>query len=231
MNINRQTVVIKENKHLKESKMKITASNLYRWAGLSAMVAGILYAVIQFIHPHETISAVTTSTWTIVHIMTVAMAFFGLFGITGIYVRQVEETGWLGLVSFLLLSIWMVLVMIFAFAEAFIMPLLAPDVPKFVVGFINMFGEGGSEVSLGSLTAFAPIGAVTYLLGGLLFGIATFRAGILSRWAAVLFAFGAVSSLPASMISHELARFSVLPVGLGLAWLGYALWSERREKA
>jgi len=211
--------------------MKMTASKLKHWAGLSAMLSGILFVVIQPLHPLEIVLSVTTSTWTIVHIMSVAMAFFGLFGIIGIYVRQVEETGWLGLVSFLLLSIYMSLVMIFTFAEAFIMPVLAPIEPKFVMGFINMFGEGGSEVSLGSLTAFAPIGAVTYLLGGLLFGIATFRAGILSRWAAVLFAFGAVSSVPASMISHELARFSAVLDGLGLAWLGYALWSERREKA
>ena len=65
MNTNRQTAVIKGNN--KESKMKITASNLIRWAGLSAMVAGILFVVIQTIHPPDILSSVTTSRWAIVH--------------------------------------------------------------------------------------------------------------------------------------------------------------------
>ena len=38
-NTNRQTAI-------KESKMKITASNLIRWAGLSAMIAGIFYVLV-----------------------------------------------------------------------------------------------------------------------------------------------------------------------------------------
>src|SRR6185436_18835774 len=36
---------------LKESKMKTTASNLIRWAGLCAIGAGSLFIVIQAIHP------------------------------------------------------------------------------------------------------------------------------------------------------------------------------------
>ena len=59
MNSNHQTAVIKGNNH--ESKMKITASRLIRWAGLSAMVAGIIFVVIQPIHPPDILSSVTTS--------------------------------------------------------------------------------------------------------------------------------------------------------------------------
>ena len=33
--------------------MKITASSLIRWAGLSAMAAGIIFVVIQLIHPPD----------------------------------------------------------------------------------------------------------------------------------------------------------------------------------
>ncbi|QGQ99144.1 hypothetical protein EHS13_31845 [Paenibacillus psychroresistens] len=210
--------------------MKITASNLNRFTGLSLIVAGILYAIIQPLHPEEIISSVTTSLWAIVHIMSVAMACLGLIGFTGIYIRQMEKLGLLGLVGFLMLSIWMFLVMVFTFAEAFIMPILAPDVPKFVVGFINMFGEGGSEVSLGALAIFVPVGGVTYLLGALLFSIAIFRAGTLPRLAVILFALGAVSAIPAGLISHELARYTAVLVGLAMAWFGYAHWSELREK-
>jgi hypothetical protein len=36
--------------------MKITASNLIRWAGLAAIAAGILYIVVQAIHPLDVFS-------------------------------------------------------------------------------------------------------------------------------------------------------------------------------
>ena len=64
-----------------------------------------------------------------------------------------------------------------------------------------------------------------------LLGIATLRAGILSRWAAGLFGFGAVSSLAFALVPPALEPLATVPVGLGLAWLGYGLWSERRESA
>jgi hypothetical protein len=71
-----------------------------------------------------------------------------------------------------------------------------------------------------------------YLLGGLLFGIATFRAGILPRWAAGLLAVGIVLPiLGSSLVPHPFDRIFAVPVGLSLAWMGYALWSERREQA
>ena len=70
-----------------------------------------------------------------------------------------------------------------------------------------------------------------YILGALLSGIATLRAGILSRWAAGLFGFAAVFSLAFALLPHAVEPLAAVPVGFGLAWLGYALWSERRVQA
>jgi membrane protein implicated in regulation of membrane protease activity len=69
------------------------------------------------------------------------------------------------------------------------------------------------------------------MLGGLLFGIATLRAGILPRWPAGLLAVAAALTPLAALLPHEIQRLAGVPVGLALAWLGYALWSERREQA
>ncbi len=66
------------------------------------------------------------------------------------------------------------------------------------------------------------------MLGGLLFGIATFRAGILPRWAGVLLALGTVLAPVAGLLPYASQPKIAVPVGLALAWLGYALWSERR---
>jgi hypothetical protein len=64
----------------------------------------------------------------------------------------------------------------------------------------------------------------------MLFGVATFRAGVLPRWAAALLAVGTLLPiLGSSLVPHPFDRIFAVPVGLALAWLGYALWSERRE--
>jgi hypothetical protein len=209
--------------------MKTTASNLIRWAGLSALVGGSIFVAIQPIHPPMELSSVTTATWAIVHYVGVAMCLLILLGITGIYARQVEKAGWLGLAGFLLFGVMWALTAAFQFAEALILPLLAADAPRFVEGFLGITSGSPSEVSLGILPAVYSLTSVMYLLGGVLLGIATFRAGILPRWAGVVLAVGTMAPLAFSLLPHEFIRLAAVPTGLALALLGYALFSERRE--
>ena len=219
--------------------MKITTSNLIRRAGLSAVVAGIMYVIVGLSHlfvshPHAAqggLSSVTTDVWVLTHALTIGVSFFGLLGIAGIYARQVEEAGWLGLAGFLLFSLWLVLVPGFTFFEALILPLLATDAPAFAEGFLGIFTGSAGGTNFGTLAKVWTLMAPMYMLGALLFGIATIRAGILSRWAAGLFGFGAVSSLAYALLPHELESLATVPVGVGLAWLGYALWAEGRQPA
>ena len=95
--------------------MKPTAANLIRWSGLAAMAAGILFVVIQPLHPADVLASVTTGRWAFVHYLGVAMCFFGLLGVTGLYARQVERVGWLGFVGYLLLSLFYALTLAFQF--------------------------------------------------------------------------------------------------------------------
>jgi len=209
--------------------MNVTASNLIRGAGLSALAAGLIFAVVGLIHPPQVVSSVTTSTWTVVHVLTIVMAFFGLLGIAGIYARQVRGAGWFGLLGFLLLSLWFVLVTGFTFFEAFILPLLATDSPEFAESFLGIFTGSGGETSVAVLATLWSLLGVVYILGNLLFGIGTFRAGILSRWAGALLALGAVSSPAFALLPQSFAPLAAVPVGLALAWLGYSLWHEGRQ--
>jgi hypothetical protein len=231
MNVNRQTTVIQGSN--KERTMKITASNLIRWTGLAAMAAGIIFAGIQPIHPADELASVTTGAWAIITSFKTAMCLLFLLGIMGIYARQVNEAGWLGLAGFLLLSLSWALQTAFVFAEAFILPLLATATPQFVDGVLGTLARGqASEVNLGALPTIYSLGVgVPYMLGGLLFGIATLRAGILPRWPAGLLAVAAALTPLAALLPHAIQRLAAIPVGLALAWLGYALWSERRAHA
>lgn len=217
---------------IEESKMKMTASTLMRLAGASAVLAGLCFIIIGMFHPENVPSSVTTVTWVNVHIAATALGFFGLFGMAGLYARQVEKSGWLGLTGFLLFSIWFVLVSGFSFVEAFILPQLAAESPAFVESLLGMFTSTPTTIDLGVLPTLWNISGPMYILGVLLFGIATFRAQVLPRWAAGLLTLGAVLIPIGGMVPHEYqAKIAMIPIGLAMAWLGSALIFERRMKA
>jgi hypothetical protein len=212
--------------------MKPTSSKLIRWAGIAAMVAGIIFAAIQPIHPPDVLSSVTTGAWAIIMPLKLAMCLLFLVGITGIYARQVKEAGWLGLAGFLLLSLAWWIQTGYVFAEAFILPVIATAAPQFVDSFLGIARGNPGGMDIGVLPAVYSIGiGIPYMLGGLLFGIATLRARVLPRWPAGLLAVAAALTPTAALLPHDIQRLAAIPVGLALAWLGYALWSERRAQA
>ncbi len=230
MTIHRQTTGIQDNG--KERKVTITSSNLIRWTGVAAMVAGLTFAGIQPIHPPDVLSSVTTGAWAIITPLKTPMCFLFLLGIGGLYARQANKAGWLGLAGFLIFSLSWVLQTGFVFAEAFILPLLATTAPKFVEGCLGIVNGHPTAYNLGALPALYNLGvSVPYLLGGLLFGIATLRAGILPRWAAGLLAVTAAVTPVAALLPHAIQRLAAMPMGVAVACLGFALWSERRAPA
>ena len=208
--------------------MKITASVLSRWSGLAAMVGGLCYVLVGLFHPLNELASVTTPTWAFVHVLACIMAFAGILGLAGIQVRQAEETGWLGLLGYGMLSIWLALVLCFSFVETFVLPILATAAPTVVDGIMAMFTVPIEGVDLGALPILWTISGPLYILGGLIFGIATFRAGVLPRWAGALLAAGTALAPVAALLPFEYQSKVTIPVGLALIWLGYALWSERR---
>src|SRR5688500_497157 len=169
MNANRQTTVITGNN--KERTMKITAASLIRWAGLAAMGAGIIFAGIQPIHPPDVLSSVTTGAWAIITPLKTAMCLLFLLGIAGLYARQVNNAGWLGLAGYLVLSLSWALQTGFVFAETFIAPPLATTAPAFVDGLLGISYGRTNGVDLGALPAIYALVGILYMLGGLLFGI------------------------------------------------------------
>jgi hypothetical protein len=210
--------------------MKITHANLIRWAGLSALLAGLCYVFVGIFHPANAPASVTTTRWEAVHVVACAMSIFGVLGLAGLYARQALKTGWLGLVGYILLSLWMVVIMGFSFVEAFILPHVATVTPGLVDSWMKMFNGGTRKFNLGVLPTVWTLSAPVYILGGLLFGIATFRARILPRGAAVLLALGTVLAPLAGALSLAAQPKIAIPTGLALAWLGYALMTERRTE-
>lgn len=224
MNTNHKTPV-------SEKEKKITAVKLIRWSGLAAMLAGFIFAAIQPIHPADVPASVTTAGWAIIMPLKTFMSLLFLFGITGLYARQAEASGWTGLIGYLMFSLSWALQTAFIFIETFLLPTLAAASPEFVASFLGIINGMPGEIDLGALGAVYNLVGVLYILGGLLLGIATLRARVLPRWPAALLTFAAAVTPAAALLSHPLNRSLAVPMGLAMVWLGYTLWSERREKA
>jgi hypothetical protein len=213
-----------------DSGMKISPALLMRLSGLSAVVAGICYVLVGVFHPANVPAAVTTTRWQAVHVVACAMSFFGVLGMAGLYIRQARKVGWLGLAGYLLLSLWFVVIMGFSFVEAFVLPHLASASPGLVKAWMGMFNGPSGSFDIGSLPTIWTLTAPVYILGGLFFGIATFRAGILPRWAGALLALSTVLAPVAALLPNGSQPKTAIPMGLAVAWLGYALWAEKRAE-
>lgn len=210
--------------------MNVTSNGVIRAAGIAAVVAGMMFVVIQPLHPDDVLASVTTDAWAIIHYASLVMVTLFVVGITGIYARQVEKLGWLGLAGYVVLVIGLLLTAIGGVIEAFVQPLIASNNPDFVQGMLDMVHGHPTETPLGSIPLVWNASSAGFLGGTLLFGIANFRARILSRWGSAIFAVGMLAAAPVVAVLGN-PRVAAVPIGIGLAWLGYSLWAEGRKSA
>ena len=118
----------------------------------------------------------------------------------------------------------------FVFVELSVLPVVANALPGFVDSALGIANGHPGVMNIGALVPVYAVVGVCYLLGGLLFGIATVRAQVLPRWPAILLVFAAVITPAAALLPHAQQRYSAIPMGLALIWLGYSLFTERRNR-
>jgi hypothetical protein len=210
--------------------MRVTTSGLIRSTGIAAIVAGLMFVVIQPLHPDDVLASVSTDAWAIIHYATLAMLTLFVVGVTGIYARQVEKMGWLGLAGFVVLVIGLVLTGIGTAIEALVQPLVAANDPAFVESMLAMVHGHPIESDLGAIPLLWNAASAGFMGGTLVFGFANFRAGVLSRWASAVFAVGLFATAPVAGLLGT-PRVGAVPIGLGLAWMGYSLWAQGRTSA
>ncbi|HSK92820.1 MAG TPA: hypothetical protein VLA76_02035 [Candidatus Angelobacter sp.] len=208
--------------------MRVTTNGLIRATGVAAILAGLLFVIIQPLHPDDVLASVTTDAWAIIHYATLVMLALFVIGITGIYARQIERIGWIGLAGYIVLVVGLVLTAIGTAIEALVQPLVAASDPGFVEGMLAMVHGDPIQVDLGAIPLLWNAASAGFLGGTLLFGFATFRAGILSRWASAVFAVGLFATAPLAGLLGT-PRVGAVPIGIGLAWLGWSLWADRRR--
>jgi hypothetical protein len=212
----------------------MTHTKLFRVAAVAGAAAGLMFVLMQFIHPDETIPNVTTTTWKAVHVMALAMWVLAAVGLVGMYLRQVEETGMLGFVAIALYVCGLFIIFGVTLVEAAVLPRLAADVPRYVQHVMTLTATGQATGDIGGLAVANVLAFPTYLVGGVLFGMALWRARVLSRGASALLAIGALSTFLIQVLPDSLDRVPAIPVGVAWAALSISLWRStlvRRESA
>ncbi len=211
--------------------MTITSTTLTRAAGAAAAAAGALFVGINIGHPHLDVSSITTTEVVVRNSLKVLMAALALAGITGMYLRQVGRTGVLGLVGYVVFSVGYLTILGTTFAAAFVLPSIADTDPGYVSDVIAATTGGSPEGDIGAMSAVNAVAGLTYLGGGLLFGIALYRARVLARWAAALLAVGSVASVALVVMPDDFYRLLAYPNGVAMIGLGLSLWNVSRDDA
>lgn len=208
--------------------MTITSTTLTKAAGLAAVAAGLIFIGVQIGHPHLDAESIQTTEVTVRTSFKVLMAALALVGLTGMYLRQVTRTGVLGLVGYVVISAGYLVIMSTTAAAGFALPAIADTDPDYVNDLIAAATGGSATGDIGPFQTVLQIQGVLYLAGGLLFGIALFRARVLARWAAALLAVGGLASVVLSQMPDAFYRFLAVPNAVAMIGLGYSLWTVAR---
>jgi len=211
--------------------MSITTTSLTRWAGLSAVAAGLLFIGVQINHPPLDASTITTTEVTLRSTAKLVMAALALVGITGIYLSQVRQIGVLGLVGYLLLSALYLVLIPIEFTAGYVLPSLADTEPGFVNDVLAVSVGGTATGDIGLLQSVFLAAGALYIAGGLVFGIALIRSRVLARWPAGLLVVGTVATLALSVLPESFNRPFAVPTGVALIGLGISLWRHQRHSA
>ncbi|MCZ3389013.1 MAG: hypothetical protein LH645_07785 [Actinomycetia bacterium] len=208
--------------------MTITTSTLTRAASVAAVAAGLIFIGVQINHPHLDATAITTTEMAVRSSLKVMMAALALVGITGMYLHQVKKMGVLGLVGYVLFAANYLVIMSTSFVAAYVLPSIAESNPSYVNDVLTVAAGGHATGDIGLLKTVLAVEGALFLGGGLVFGIALFRARVLPRWAAALLAVGGVVTAALTVMPDAFYRLLAFPNSIALIGLGYSLWLSAR---
>jgi hypothetical protein len=211
--------------------MTVTTRNLTRAAAVCAASAGAIFIAVQINHPPTDTFVTDTNEWVIRASAKAVMAALALVGVTGIYLRQVREMRVLGLVGFVLFVAGYLLLFATEVMAALVLPALIEKAPA-LVNAVVVAANGGTAIGdIGHLQILFNFTGIGYILGGLIFGIALFRARVLARWAALLLAASTVATASLAVLPESFNRPMAVPEGVALIALGISLWRDQRNIA
>ena len=203
--------------------MDVTATNLAKAAGAAAAVAGAIFVAVQIGHPSSGSFTTETTQWVAREFAKIGMVALALAGITGMYLRQYRTAGLLGLIGYLLFAAGYLALFSVEVIAATVLPNLVDSEPGFVNDVVVAANGGTPTGDIGGLQTLFYVAGGGYILGGLLFGVALFRTGVLARWAAALLAVSTVATAALAVLPESFDRPLAVPEGIALIALGVSL--------
>lgn len=207
--------------------MTITQTGLYKTAGVCAVVGGAIYCAVQIGHPSATVAHVTTTNVQLRETAKVVFAVLGLVGITGMYLCQRRRLGVVGLAGYVLFAAAFLLLFATECIVGYILPVVARTDPRYVQGVLDVAVGKSTSVNIGHMKQIFILTGICYPVGGLLFGLAQYRARVLARWACALLAIGTVAVLALAALPESYNRPFAVPTGIALIGLGVSLYRNQ----
>jgi hypothetical protein len=209
----------------------MSTSNLYRLSGFLLILASVLLVVSSIAltvltpesGPDVSTRTVTSAAWSLIWLSGFIGSILLLFGLIGLFVRQAQRGGIMGLLGFFFTFLGFLFVYIVAgFFFGTILPYLAA---KGATSFADPFLM---------VMPYGLVGGLLTLVGTILLGITIIRAKIFPRLTGIFLIVGGIlnpaSILGLNLIVSLLGIVSIILLALGFAWIGSLLFSQS-EKA
>jgi len=196
----------------------MTLQSIARWVGPVSMIAAALIVVSQGMHLALGLAMGAQPADNVLHTVKYVLALLAmvalLLALTGLYLRQAGAAGKLGLIGYLVAFLGTVLVAGDWWFESFIAPQIAAVAPQVMSGAIT------GSLLVGGVATFG-----LFAVGWIVFGIATFRANVYPRPAAVLLVIGGMVGLLALSTPYQ------VPLAIAVGWIGYSLTRSQPMEA
>jgi hypothetical protein len=185
-----------------------------RQAAIAAIAAATLLLVSQ-VSQLVLPMTVTESFWNATQTMRLGLWLVAMFALllalTGLHARQASNAGRLGTLGYVTASLGTLLVAGDWWYEAFVGPALREQAPELLATAPSGSVLVGAALTLGIFAA-----------GWVIFGLASFRAGVFPRTAAVLLTVGGVVGILALVPPFQ------VPLALAVGWMG--VWLARSDR-
>jgi hypothetical protein len=196
----------------------MTPSSLFRLSGLALLLAAAVFTIAELIsfsifaahgEAYDLRQIARSGAFFFQSLLTLFAGTLLLGGLVGLYVRQSEEAGKLGLISFLLAFFGTTLVVGDFYTNTFVTPMVALEAPAFLTNPLS-----------GILQVWLPFSFGVIAFSWLLLGVATIRAGVYPRVAAWVL-------LVATFLALVPFPLANLPFYAAVAWIGLDLLRTR----
>lgn len=194
-----------------------------RGAALSAFGAGSLTFLYFLTHPFEgepPPPGALNDLYAPLHAVGIAGQLLFLVAITGLYVVQARAIRTMGLVGYVTLMLGAIFIIGTLWGDGFFSPVLAKRAPELIANPDDLYD--------GPLFVASAIAYVPYVVGFVLFGVASFRAALLPRAGIIGLTLGGLGLLippePVTSVPWWLFIGAAAIMAVGLGRLGFDLW-------